>query len=200
VEAVIERDETPHLTFLMAGEEYAVRLRHVREIVEYDTITRVPSTPPWIRGVINLRGGVLAVVDLAIKFGLPESEVTRRTCIIVVEVELEGQLTPTGVLAEAVSQVVTLDAGRIEAAPAFGTRVAADYLLGIGRVDERLVPVLDIERVLSAGELLAAPPPEAVASVGTPEAGPVPSPAGAKAAHDVDARSPRRKRKETPRG
>jgi len=149
-------EQTQYLTFYLAGEEYAIGILQVKEILEYDTLTKVPQTPPSIRGVINLRGSVVPVVDLAAKFGLPASPVTKRTCIVIVEVDLAGQRTVMGVLADAVSQVMDLTAADIEAPPAFGTSVRVDYLQGMGKVGKKFVLILDVDRVLSAPELLAA--------------------------------------------
>ena len=143
------------LTFTLAGDEYGVGILQIREIVEYDTLTKVPGTPPWILGVMNLRGTVVPVVDLAIKFGLPEIEVTARTCIVMVEADLDGEPTLMGVMAEAVVRVLDLAPEDVEAPPAFGTRVRVEFLLGVGKVDGDLVLVLDIDRVLSLDELLA---------------------------------------------
>ena len=149
-------DETQYLGFYIAGEEYAIGILGVREILEYDVITKVPGTPPSIRGVINLRGSVVPVVDLAVKFGLPESAVTKRTCIVVVEAGLDGERTVLGVMADAVSQVIDLAAGDIEPPPTFGTRVHMDYLRGMGKAGKKFILILDIDRVLSASELQAA--------------------------------------------
>jgi purine-binding chemotaxis protein CheW len=159
-------EQAQYLTFFLAGEEYAIGILQVKEILEYDTLTKVPQTPPSIRGVINLRGSVVPVVDLAAKFGLPPSPVTKRTCIVIVEVDLEGQRTVMGVLADAVSQVMDLTPADIEAPPAFGTAVRVDYLQGMGKVGKKFVLILDVNKVLSAPELLAA---EAV-TVTLPEA------------------------------
>ncbi len=149
-------DLAQYLTFHLAREEYAIGVLRVKEIIEYGTVTRVPATPPWIRGVINLRGSVVPVVDLAVKFGLPASEVTRRTCIVIVEVHLEEELTVMGIVADSVSQVMDLKPEDVEAAPSFGTRVRVEYLLGLGRAGKSFVLLLDIDRVLSADEMLAA--------------------------------------------
>jgi len=153
VQEVVE--QTQYLTFSLAGEEYAIGILRVREILEYDTLTKVPQTPPCIRGVINLRGSVVPVVDLAVKFGLPATPLTKRTCIVIVEVDLEGTQTVMGVMADAVSQVMDLSPQDIEAPPAFGTRVRVDYLRGMGKVGKRFVLLLDIDRVLSAADLRA---------------------------------------------
>ncbi len=155
--AVMETaDQTQHLTFHLAGEEYAIGILRVKEIIEFGVVTKVPGTPPFIRGVINLRGSVVPVVDLAVKFGLPESPVTRRSCIVIVEVELEGEQTVMGVVADAVSQVLDLRPEDIEAPPAFGTRVRVEYLRGLGKLGKKFALILDVDRVLSADDLRAA--------------------------------------------
>jgi len=154
--AIADVELTQYLTFCLAEEEYAIGVLRVKEIIEYDTVTRVPSTPPWIRGVINLRGGVVPVVDLAVKLGLPERPVTRRTCIVIVEIDLDGERALMGVMADAVSQVVDIPPADIEPAPAFGTRVRVDYLKGMGRAGRKFVLMLDIDRALSTDELLVA--------------------------------------------
>jgi purine-binding chemotaxis protein CheW len=161
-----------YLGFFVAGEEYGVDILRVKEILEYDTVTRVPTTPASVRGVINLRGGVVPVVDLAVRFGLPETAVTKRTCIVVIEVELEGERTVMGLLAESVSQVIDLPAGQIEPPPPFGTRMRVDCLLGMGKTGKKFVLLLDVDKVLSTDDLLAA------AAAPLPEAAP-PSPGAA---------------------
>src|SRR5206468_11896814 len=115
-------EQGQYLGFHVAGEEYAIGILRVREILEYDVVTKVPTTPPSIRGVINLRGSVVPVVDLAVKLGLPEIAVTKRTCIVVVEVNLSGERTVMGVLADSVSQVIDLPASEVQPPPTFGTR------------------------------------------------------------------------------
>jgi len=147
--------EKQFLTFLLGGEEYAVPILRVREIIEYDTVTVVPSTPPWIRGVINLRGSVVPVVDMAVKFGLPPTQPTKLTCTVVVETEYEGQQTITGVMADAVSQVVELKPEDVEPVPTFGTNIRVEYLLGMGKAGRKFVLLLDIDRVLASSEILA---------------------------------------------
>jgi purine-binding chemotaxis protein CheW len=146
-------EQAQYLGFQIAGEEYAIGILRVREILEYDTLTKVPTTPPSIRGVINLRGSVVPVVDLAVKFGLPESVVSKRTCIVVVEVDLDGERAVMGVLADAVSQVFDLPASEVEPPPPFGTRVRVDCLIGMGRAGRKFVLLLDIDKLLSLDEL-----------------------------------------------
>lgn len=146
-------DQTQYLTFRLAGEEYAVAILKVKEIIEYGTLTRVPQTPASVRGVINLRGNVVPVVDLAIKFGMPQSPLTNRTCIVIVEVDLDGEQCVMGILADSVSQVIDLAASEILAPPAFGTRIKVDFLNGMGKSGNKFVLILAIEKVLSSDEL-----------------------------------------------
>lgn len=144
-----------YLTFFTASEEYAISIVKVSEIVEYEAVTMVPNTPIWIRGVTNLRGRVVPVVDLAVKFGLPASEISKFSCIIITEVMFQGENLTMGVLADSVSQVIDLSADEIEATPPFGTRVKTEYLLGMGALGKKFCLILDIDKVLSADEFLA---------------------------------------------
>jgi purine-binding chemotaxis protein CheW len=146
--------EGQYLTFFIGDEEYAADILRVREVIEYDTITRVPAMPDCIRGVINLRGSVVPVVDLAVKLGLGETPVTKWTCIIIVEVRFDNEKTAIGLMADAVSQVIDLRPEDVEPPPTFGTRIRADYLLGMGKAGKKFVLMLDINRVLSINELL----------------------------------------------
>jgi len=145
-------DRTQFLSFVLVGEEYAVDILRVKEIIEYDTVTTVPNAPRFIRGVINLRGSVVPVVDLAVKFGRIPSPVTRRSCIVVVEVQRDGQRTVMGIAADRVSQVAELAPGTIEPAPDFGTGVRSDWLQGLGRSDKRFILLLNTDRVLTTEE------------------------------------------------
>ncbi|QSQ20907.1 purine-binding chemotaxis protein CheW [Pyxidicoccus parkwayensis] len=144
-----------YLSFVIAGEEYAVGILRVREIIEHCPITRVPGMPAAVQGVINLRGSVVPVVDLAVKFGMPPRPVTRWSCFVIVEVALDGQQTAIGLLTDSVSEVLELGPDDIEAPPAFGTRVRLDFLLGMGRHDDRFIMLLDLDRLLSVTELLS---------------------------------------------
>lgn len=140
---------TQYLSFQLAGEEFAFGILRVKEILEYDTLTRVPNAPAAVRGVINLRGSVVPVLDLALLFGLPATEVTKRSCVIIVEVQGDGQQRVMGVLADAVNQVIELAPETIEPSPTFGSRVRVEYLVGMGKVDSRkFVLILDIDRLL----------------------------------------------------
>lgn len=143
-----------YLTFRLRDDEYGVSILQIREILEFSRLTPVPLTPPWIRGVLNLRGSVVPVVDLALKFGLEATRPTDRTCIVIVEVEVEDELSVMGVMVDAVSEVVELDRQALEEPPDFGTRVKVDYLEAMGKIDGRLLLLLDANRVLSTDELL----------------------------------------------
>lgn len=143
-----------YLTFFVAGEEYAVSILKVKEIIEYDTVTVVPNTAPWIRGVTNLRGNVVPVIDLAVKFGLPASQVSKFSCIVITEVSYDGEKLTMGVVADSVSQVVDFLENEIEAPPPFGTRLRIEFLLGMGSIGKKFCLILDIDKVLSADELL----------------------------------------------
>ncbi len=145
-----------YLTFFIGGEEYAVSILQVTDIIECGAVTKVPGAPSWIRGVHNLRGAVVPVVDLAVKFGLAPTEITRRTCIVIVEVRIDDVRLVMGVMAESVHQVIDLTAAQIQPPPAFGPRVRIDCLLGMCAGEGKFVLLLDIERVLSSHELLAA--------------------------------------------
>jgi purine-binding chemotaxis protein CheW len=140
------------LAFSFAGCDYAVGILAVKEILQYGEITPVPSTPPSIRGVLNLRGSVVPVVDLAVKFGALATPVTRRSCVLVVETALDGAPAVMGLVADAVSEVIELRAEDIEALPTFGAHVEVDFLLGVGKVGKKFVLLLDLDRVLSADE------------------------------------------------
>ena len=152
-----ERDVQQYLTFMIGVEEYAVSLLKVKEIIEYDTITDVPKTPEWVRGVINLRGSVVPVIDLAVKFRQSPSVAGKLTCIVITEVECEGEATVMGVMADSVRQVIDLKPQEIEEPPSFGTRVKVDYLLGMARAGKKFCLILDTEKVLSTDELLELP-------------------------------------------
>jgi purine-binding chemotaxis protein CheW len=154
-----------HLTFLLAGEQYAVEILGVREIIRWERVTPVPSAPPAIRGVLNLRGGVVPVVDLGMRLGMGETAVTPRTCIIIAECPAESGSTAMGMMVDAVSQVMDLLPGEIEPPPTFGTGVRTDYLRGLARTGARFALVLDLARVLSPAELSGAVTAAAAAPV-----------------------------------
>lgn len=149
---------TQYLSFIIAGDEYALGILQVKEIIEYDTVTRIPGAPVWVRGVFNLRGSVVPVIDLAVKLGMSPSTLTRWSCIVVVEVRMGGDRIVLGLLSDAIGQVMELEQGDVVPPPPFGTPVNVDYLLGVGRVGtgKKFVLLLDIDKVLSGQELLTA--------------------------------------------
>jgi len=146
-----------YLTFQLGNEEFAIQVLRVREIMGIQEITAVPQTPDYVKGVINLRGKVIPVVDLRLKFGLPELEYTPRTCIIVVQIESDAGKLMIGVIVDAVSEVLTLQAADIEDTPDFGSGVATPYLLGMAKLKGKVKILLDINMVLSSQELQVLP-------------------------------------------
>ena len=142
-----------YLVFALGREEYAIQVFSVLEIIRLQEITRVPNTPPHVKGVINLRGKVIAVVDLRAKFGLGAGEDTRRTCVIVTQVHFGGErLVPVGVIVDGVSEVLTLKDGDIEDTPSFGS-AAASYLLGMAKTQDRVRILVDLDRMLATQDL-----------------------------------------------
>jgi purine-binding chemotaxis protein CheW len=149
-------ERTQFLSFVLVGEEYAVDILRVKEIIEYDSLTRVPAMPPAVRGVINLRGRVVPVVDLALLFGLPQSTITPRTCIVMVEIGTGDNALVMGIIADAVSEVLDLTIEQIQPAPSFGTSVGAEFLDGMAETTGRkFVMLLNVERALSASAFTA---------------------------------------------
>ena len=144
-----------YLTFTLGGEMYAVGILNVKEIIEYGSLTEIPMMPPFIRGVINLRGAVVPVVDLAARFGGAPSGIQRRTCIVILEIpQEEGQgHQDIGVMVDAVSEVLDIQSAEIEPPPSFGAKIRADFIAGMGKVGGRFVIILDIRRVLSVDDL-----------------------------------------------
>jgi purine-binding chemotaxis protein CheW len=138
-----------YLTFRLGGEVYALDVGNAREIVEKTAITAIPKTPPWVRGVINLRGSVVPVLDLKLKLNMGATENTLSTCVIIVEFLLEGELSVVGILADSVVEVFDLGTAKIEPPPKFGTRLSTEYIRGVGRRGEQLYIVLDADRIFS---------------------------------------------------
>lgn len=142
-----------YLAFTLNGEVFAIDILQIREIIEYGTLTEVPMMPDTIRGVINLRGQVVPVIDLSARFGRGTSRVARRTCIVIVELPLDDGRQVLGVMVDAVNEVLEIPAADIEPAPCFGARIRTDFIAGMGRVGERFVIILDVARVFSVDEL-----------------------------------------------
>jgi len=146
-------DARQYLTFKLDEEVFALDVANVREILDLAPITKVPQTPEFMRGVINLRGSVVPVVDMRMKFGMPKSEDTINTCIIVVEVNFDGELTVLGAMADSVQEVFELGPDQIEPAPKIGTSLKADLIKGIGKRDSRFIIMLDIDKAFSPDEI-----------------------------------------------
>ncbi len=146
-------EQHQYLTFLLADEMFAIGILSIREIIEYGVVTDVPMTPPFIRGVINLRGAVVPVIDLALRFGRPAQENTKRTCIVIVEIEAANGSQQMGVVVDAVNEVLEIPASEIEPPPEFGARIRNDFIKGMGKIDGKFVIVLDLNRVMSIDEV-----------------------------------------------
>jgi purine-binding chemotaxis protein CheW len=146
-------DHQQYLTFVLGDEMFAVGILGVREIIEYGQVTEVPMTPPFIRGVINLRGAVVPVLDLAVRFGRPARDITRRTCIVIVEVDTAKGSQEMGIVVDAVSEVLEIPAADIEPPPEFGAKIRIDFIKGMGKVNGQFVVILDANQVLSVEEV-----------------------------------------------
>ncbi len=151
--AALAEEHAQYLTFMLHDELYAVGILAIREIIEYGQLTPVPMMPSYIRGVINLRGSVVPVIDLQARFGKGRSETKRRTCVVIVEVAGEDGLQQLGMLVDAVNEVLEIPAADIEPAPSFGTRIKSEFIGGMGKVAGRFVILLDIQNVLAVHDL-----------------------------------------------
>jgi purine-binding chemotaxis protein CheW len=145
-----------YLTFRIGEEDFALDVSHVREILEFTTVTKVPRTPDYMRGVINLRGSVVPVLDMRLKFGLTETMKTINTCVIVVEVDLDETKTVMGALVDSVQEVFELEAEQIEPPPKMGSGLKTEFIKGMGRKDDRFIILLDIDKLFSSEELASA--------------------------------------------
>ncbi|MCX5810782.1 MAG: chemotaxis protein CheW [Proteobacteria bacterium] len=146
-------DTRQYLTFQLGEEVFGVDVTHVREILEFTTVTKVPRTPEFMRGVINLRGSVVPVLDMRLKFGMTRTDKTVDTCIIVVEVSYEGETTILGALVDSVQEVFELEPDQIEPAPRIGIQLKTEFIRGMGKRDDRFIIILDIDKVFSSEEL-----------------------------------------------
>ena len=150
--AIMEK-EGKYLTFALGPEEYGLEILKVREIIGYMDITAVPQTPDYVKGVINLRGQVIPVIDLRAKFGMETTERTEETCIIVVEIDQAGHKFSTGIVVDHVQEVLDIAGGDIEESPQFGASVNTDFILGMGKIGDSVKILLDIDMVLSGDDL-----------------------------------------------
>jgi len=151
IEAISET--TQFLTFKLDEELFALDIDKVREVLDFTSITKVPQTPDYMCGVINLRGSVVPVVDVRLKFGMTMAERTVHTCIIIVEVEMDGEKVVMGAMADAVQEVLDLAPDQIEPPPRIGSKLNADFMRGMGKHADHFIIILDIDRVFSGDEL-----------------------------------------------
>lgn len=142
-----------YLTFVLGAETFAIGILSIKEIIEYSSLTDVPMMPPYVRGVINLRGAVVPVIDLAVRFGRPSAPVTKRTCIVIIEVMANDERQVIGIVVDAVNEVLDIPAADVEPPPAFGTGIRTDFILGMGKVHNKFVILLDVNHVLAFEEL-----------------------------------------------
>jgi purine-binding chemotaxis protein CheW len=144
-----------YLTFMLAGEVFAIGILAIREIIEYQGLTEVPMMPPSVRGVINLRGAVVPVMDLLARFGQPSSPITKRTCVVIVEVRCDDERQVIGVIVDAVNEVLDIPLADIEAPPTFGARISSEHMHGMGKVNGKFVILLNVDHVLAFDETSA---------------------------------------------
>jgi purine-binding chemotaxis protein CheW len=142
-----------YLTFVLDKEVFALDVSNVREILEFGSVTKVPGTPDYMRGVINLRGSVVPVFDMRLKFGLGQTEATVHTCVVVVEVDAEQEKAVIGALVDSVQEVSELEPDQIEPAPKIGSGLRTDFIKGMGKKDDSFLMILDIDRVVSSDEI-----------------------------------------------
>jgi len=145
--------EGKYLTFSLADEEYGIRILKVKEIIGIMAITSIPQTPGYLKGVINLRGKVIPVIDLRLKFGMEATAYTERTCIIVVEISDRNRKIQMGIIVDSVSEVLNVKQGEIADTPTFGAKMDTDYILGMAKMEGGVKILLDIDRVLSDRDL-----------------------------------------------
>ena len=146
-------ETTQYLTFRLKEEVFAFDISKVREVLEYGNITKVPQTPDMMKGVINLRGSVVPVIDMRVKFGMGETEKTVNTVTIIIEIEVEGELTMIGALVDSVKEVMDLDSDHIEPPPSIGTRLNTDFIKGMGKQNDQFIIILNIEKIFTLDEL-----------------------------------------------
>ncbi|WP_308417140.1 chemotaxis protein CheW [Deefgea rivuli] len=157
--AAIRAEDLPQgrqfLTLTLGGEIFAIPIENIREIIEFSGLTEIPLMPNFLRGVINLRGAVVPVIDLAARFGRANTEISRRTCIVILEVTQDETVLALGIMVDAVNEVLTIEPSQIEPAPNFGAQIRADFIDGMISLGERFVIALDIQRVLAVDEMSA---------------------------------------------
>lgn len=152
---VVTNEPQQYLTFMLTGEPYAINIQRIKEIIQYGELTEVPRMPAFIRGVINLRGAVVPVIDLSSRFGKRPTIVGRRNCIIIIEVEVGSETQSIGVMVDSVNAVLEIPATEIEPAPKFGANIHTDFIAGMGKIDGKFVIILNVQYVLSMDDMAA---------------------------------------------
>ena len=144
-----------YLTFVLGAETYAIGIMAIKEIIEYSSLTEVPMMPTYVRGVINLRGSVVPVVDLPVRFGKASSAVSKRTCIVIIDVQLGGDRHVLGLVVDAVNAVLDIPSNDIEPPPSFGASIRTEFIRGMVKINNKFVIVIDVDHVLAADEVQA---------------------------------------------
>lgn len=148
-----EIEESQYLTFISGGEVFGIVIVRIKEIKEYSSVTTIPMMPDYVKGVINLRGNVVPIIDLPVRFGREKSIITKRSCVIIVEVEHEEESIDIGILVDAVNEVIEIPALSIEKVPSFGSKLRTEFVQGIGKLENQFVILLNVNQVLSISEL-----------------------------------------------
>ncbi|MBP7283023.1 MAG: purine-binding chemotaxis protein CheW [Leptospiraceae bacterium] len=147
------QEESQYLTFLSGTEVFGIGILHVKEIKEYASVTTIPMMPEYVKGVINLRGNVVPIIDLPVRFGREKSIISKRTCIIIVEIAFEDESMDIGILVDAVNEVIDIPADLIEPPPSFGSKIRIEFIEGIGKLENQFVILLNVNKTLSVSEL-----------------------------------------------
>jgi len=156
-----EKEMTQYLTYKLGDEVFAIDIAKVREVLDFTTLTKVPRTPAFMRGVINLRGSVVPVVDMRLKFGMAKTEQTVNTCVIITEVTVDGETTVLGILADSVQEVMGLESESIAPAPKIGTKLNNEFIRGMGKKGNAFIIIFDIDKIFSMDELISVQPSQA---------------------------------------
>lgn len=151
--AMVANTIQQYLTFVLGREIFAINILNIKEIIEYGQLTEVPKMPAFIRGVINLRGAVVPVIDMAARFDKPTAELTRKTCIVIIEVAHAEGTQVVGIMVDAVNEVVDIESGNIEPAPSFGANIRVDFIEGMGKIDGKFIILLNVNKVLFVDEI-----------------------------------------------
>lgn len=146
-------EESQYLTFLSGTEVFGIGILHVKEIKEYASVTTIPMMPDYVKGVINLRGNVVPIIDLPVRFGREKSTISKRTCIIIVEIAFDDESMDIGILVDAVNEVIDIPVDLIEPPPSFGSKIRIEFIEGIGKLENQFVILLNVNKTLSVSEL-----------------------------------------------